>query len=166
MTQIRLMADALDPVRAHPAGPLLRRDQRVADGSVHRGRQEAAASDDRGQDGVSGGFGVAGAWSRPGNRDKIVESTQESPVTLFGSQTVRSPDGARRKAIRDFRAVQPVLARRMAGKTDAMMASGCTVFWPKLASSIMSLTRQACRSIAGLDAPRPIASMRLGCCAH
>ena len=39
----------------------------------------------------SGGFGVAGAWSRPGNRDKIVASTQESPVALFGSQTVRSP---------------------------------------------------------------------------
>ena len=34
------------PVRAHPAGPLLRRDQRVADGSVYRGRQETAASDD------------------------------------------------------------------------------------------------------------------------
>ena len=29
-------------VRAQPAGPLLRRDQRVAHGSVHRGRQEAS----------------------------------------------------------------------------------------------------------------------------
>ena len=37
-----------------PAGPLLRRDQRVAHGSVHRGRQEASASDDPGQDGVAG----------------------------------------------------------------------------------------------------------------
>ena len=46
-------------VRAQPAGPLLRRDQRVADGSVHRGRQEAAASDDRGQDGVAGVRGGA-----------------------------------------------------------------------------------------------------------
>ena len=42
-----------------PRGPLLRRDQRVVDGSVHRGRQEAAASDDRGQDGVSGVRGGA-----------------------------------------------------------------------------------------------------------
>ena len=47
------------PVRAHPAGPLLHRDQRVADGSVYRGRQEAAASDDRGQDGVAGVRGGA-----------------------------------------------------------------------------------------------------------
>ena len=51
-----------------PRGPLLRRDQRVADGSVYRGRQGAAASDDREQDGVAGvrgGAALLDGLSRP-----------------------------------------------------------------------------------------------------
>ena len=46
-------------VRAHPPRPVLCRDQRVADGSLHRGCQEAAAPDDPGQDGVAGVRGGA-----------------------------------------------------------------------------------------------------------
>ena len=51
-----------------PRGPLLRRDQRVAHGSVHRGRQEASTSDDPGQDGVAGvrgGAALPDSVSRP-----------------------------------------------------------------------------------------------------
>ncbi len=47
------------PVRAYPPGPILHRDQRVVDGPVNRGCQEASAPDDPRQDGMAGVRGGA-----------------------------------------------------------------------------------------------------------